>query len=95
VVVESSDDGVNSKIALEGMGTDGPWTTISDHPVISAHPIGASLRRAATAELKARGIQYVSIRPGDPAADDYFRYPGAWGLSLAGQDSGVQLFRIQ
>jgi hypothetical protein len=95
VVVESSDDGVNSKIALEGMGTDGPWTTISDHPVISAHPIGANLRRAATAELKARGIQYVLIRPGDPDADDFFRYAAAWGLSLAGQDSGTHLYRIQ
>jgi hypothetical protein len=95
VVVESSNDQVNSKIALEGMGTDGPWTTISDHPVISAHPIGANLRRAATAELKARGIQYVVIRPGDPDADDFFRYPAAWGLSLAGQDSGTHLYRIQ
>jgi hypothetical protein len=95
VVVESSNDAVNSKIALEGLGTDGPWTTISDHPVSSAHPIGASLRRAATAELKAHGIQYVLIRPEDPDADDYFRYAAAWGLSLAGQDSGVHLFRIQ
>jgi hypothetical protein len=63
--------------------------------VSSAHPIGANLRRAATAELKARGIQYVLIRPEDPAADDYFRYAAAWGLSLAGQNRGVHLYRIQ
>jgi hypothetical protein len=95
VVVEANDDAVNSKIALEGMGTDGQWTTISDHPVKSAHPIGANLRMAATAELKARGMQYLVLRPGDPGADDFFRYPAAWGLSLAGQDSGVHLYRIQ
>ena len=95
VVVEANDDAVNSKIALEGMGTDGQWTTISDHPVNSAHPIGANLRMAATAELKARGMQYLVLRPGDPGADDFFRYPAAWGLSLAGQDSGVHLYRIQ
>jgi hypothetical protein len=95
VAVESSGDLVNTKIALEGMGTDGQWTTVSDHPVLSVHPIRTSLRMAATAELKARGIQYVLIRPGDPGADDFFRYPAAWGLSLAGEDSGARLYRIQ
>jgi hypothetical protein len=95
VVVESSYETVNTKIALEGMGTDGQWTTVSDHPTMTTHPIRSSLRMAATAELKARGIQYVEIRPGDPDADDYFRYPAAWGLTLAGQESGARLYRIQ
>jgi hypothetical protein len=95
VVVESSYDMVNAKIALEGMGTDGRWTTVSDHPVISAHPIRSSLRMAATAELKARGIQYVWVRAGDPRADDFFRYPAAWGLSVAGQAKDGRLYRIQ
>jgi hypothetical protein len=95
VVVESSYETVNTKIALEGMGTDGQWTTVSDHPALTTHPIRNSLRMAATAELKARGIQYVEIRPGDPGADDYFRYPAAWGLTLAGQESGARLYRIQ
>jgi hypothetical protein len=95
VVVESCYDKVNTKIVLETMGTDGQWTTVSDHPTLSTHPIRASLRMAATAELKARGIQYVEIRPGDPGADDYFRYPAAWGLTLAGQESGARLYRIQ
>jgi len=95
VVVESSYDKVNGEIALEGMGTDGQWTTVSDHPAASLHPIRTNLRRAATAELKARGIGYVWIRPGDPDADDFFRYPAAWGLVLAGQEGGGRLYRIQ
>jgi hypothetical protein len=94
VVVESSYETVNTKIALEGMGTDGQWTTVSDHPAITTHPIRTSLRMAAIAELKARGIQYVVIHPGDPGADDFFRYPAAWGLSLVGQESGAHLYRI-
>jgi hypothetical protein len=95
VAVESSWDMVNTKIALEGMGTDGRWTTVSDHPAISAQSIRTSLRMAATAELKARGIQYVLIRSGDYGADDFFRYPAAWGLSLAGQEGSARLYRIQ
>jgi hypothetical protein len=77
------------------MGSDGQWTTVSDSPVISIHPIRTSLRMAAMAELKERGIQYVWIRPGDPGADDFFRYPAAWGLSLAGQQDGGSLYRIR
>jgi hypothetical protein len=95
VIVESSDDKVNSEIALEGMGTDGKWTTVSDHPVASPHPIRTSLRMAATAELKARGISYVWVRSGDPDADDFFHYPAAWGLVLAGQEGGGRLYRIR
>jgi hypothetical protein len=95
VVVESSHDGVNAKIALQGMGADGKWGSVSDHPVISAHPIRVSLRMAAIAELKARGIKYVVIHPGDPGADDFFRYPAAWGLRLVGLESGAHLYRIQ
>ena len=94
MVVESSYETVNTKIALEGMGTDGQWTTVSDHPAITTHPIRTSLRMAAIAELKARGIQYVVIHPGDPGADDFFRDPEAWGLSLVGQESGAHLYRI-
>jgi hypothetical protein len=78
VAVESSNDMVNTKIALEGMGTDGQWSTVSDHPAISAHPIGTSLRMAAMAELKARGIQYVVIHPEilAPMISSVIRLPG-------------------
>jgi hypothetical protein len=95
VVVESCYDKVNTKIVLEAMGTDGQWTTVSDHPTLSTHPIRASLRMAATAELKARGIRYIWIRAGDPGADDFLRYPAAWGLTLAGQEGGGRLYRIR
>ena len=94
VVVESSYDAVNTKIALEGAGRDGQWRTVADHPVVTARPITTSLRMAAIAELKARGIQYVLIKPGDYGAADFFRYPAAWGLIPAGEQDGTQLFRI-
>jgi hypothetical protein len=94
VAVESSYETVNTKIALEGMGTDGQWSTVSDHPAITTHTIRTSLRLAAIGELKARGIQYVLIHPGDPGADDFFRDPEAWGLSLVGEENGAHLYRI-
>lgn len=95
VTVESSWDAINTKIGLQAIGTGGEWTTLSDHPSVTIRPIQASLRMAATAELKARGISYVFIRPEDPSATDFRRYAAAWGLAFAGEESGAYLYRIK
>ncbi len=95
VAVESSWDNINTKIVLEGMGADGQWITVSDHPVMTPRLISGSLRMAAMAELKARGIQYVFIRPDDYGADDFERHAAAWGLVLAGEKNGGRLYRIR
>ncbi len=95
VVVESSDDAGPTKVKLEGMGADGMWTTLSDQPVQSRQPVRASLRLAATSELKARGIHYVLIKPEDPGSSDLRRYPKYWGLTTAGALGDVRLFHIQ
>lgn len=95
VVIESSDDNGDTKLKVEGMGTDGSWATISDHAVMSRQPIRASLRLAATAELKARGIHYIVIKPDNPGANDFRRYPNAWGLTLAGTSGDTQLYHIK
>ncbi len=95
VVVESSDDTGAAKMKLEGMGADGAWVTLSDHPVESRQPIRASLRLAATAELKARGIHYLLIKPDNPGANDLRRYPAFWGLTVAGALGDARLFHIK
>jgi hypothetical protein len=95
VAVESSDDTGEAKVKVEGMGADGSWVTLSDHPVQSRQPIRASLRLAATAELKARGIHYLVIKPDNPGANDLRRYPAYWGLTVAGSVGDVRLFHIK
>jgi hypothetical protein len=95
VVVESSDDSGDIKMKLEGMGADGKWATLTDRPVQSRQPIRASLRLAATAELKARGIHYVLIKPDNPGGNDYRRYPAVWGLTVAGSMGDARLFHIK
>jgi hypothetical protein len=95
VVVESSDDTGETKLKLEGLGVDGSWVSLSDHPVQSRQPIRASLRLAATAELKARGIHYVLIKPENPGANDLRRYPAYWGMTVAGSVGDARLFHIK
>ena len=95
VVVESSEDTGEAKVKLEGMGADGAWVTLSDRPVQTRQPIRASLRLAATAELKARGIDYLLIKPENPGASDLRTYPAFWGLTVAGALGDVRLFHIK
>jgi hypothetical protein len=95
VVVECAGETGATKIMLEGAGADGSWVTLSDHPVETKQPIRASLRLAATAELKARGIHYILIKPDNPGADDLRRYPAFWGLMPAGSVGDVRLFHIK
>jgi hypothetical protein len=94
-VVESSDDTGEAKVKVEGVGGDGSWVTLSDHPILSRQPIRASLRLAATAELKARGIHYLLIKPDNPGANDLRTYPAYWGLTVAGTVGDVRLFHIK
>jgi hypothetical protein len=95
VVVQSSDDTGDAKVKLEGMGADGKWVTLADQPVQSKQPIRTSLRLAATAELKARGIHYLLIKPENPGSDDLRRYPAFWGLTVAGSIADIRLFHIK
>jgi len=95
VVVQTSDDTGPAKVKLEGMGADGRWVTLSDQPIESRQPIRASLRLAATAELKARGIHYLLIMPENPGSTDLRRYPAFWGLTVAGTVGDVVLLHIK
>lgn len=95
VVVESSADSGDIKMKVDGAGTGRRWTTLSDRPTESRRPIRASLRSAASAELKARGIDYVVLNPGDPGADDLRRHANYWGLKLVGTSGETRLYRIQ
>jgi hypothetical protein len=95
VVVESSWDMVNTRILLQGLDTDSKWFIISDHPMSTARAITASLRLAASTELKTRGIGFVFVRPEDTGYADLRDHAAAWGMDLAGEIEGNRLYRIR
>lgn len=95
VVVQSSDDASDIRMKLEGADASGAWSMLSDRPTESRQAISASMRMEATAELKARGVHYVVVNPGDPGADDLRRYARFWGLTLVGTSGNTRLYRIQ
>ncbi len=95
VTIESSEDIGNVLLKLLGAGGDGVWLPVSDHPVQSRQAIHVSLRRAATEELKARGIHYLVVKPDNPGADDMRSYPSYWGIQLVGSSGDTRLYRIE
>ena len=85
VMVESSDEGYQTKLKLEGMDQRGQWTTLSDRPAEFSLPTRVNLRRAASEELKARGIHYIMVERDDIRSEDFQTYTSLWGMKCIGQ----------
>jgi hypothetical protein len=96
VVVESSDEGYQTKIKLEGLDPQGKWASILDQPVETSHPTRVNLRRAASAELKARGIHYMLVENSDIRSEDFQIYTSLWGMKCIGQWKSIAwLYHIE
>jgi Dolichyl-phosphate-mannose-protein mannosyltransferase/F5/8 type C domain len=95
VALESNAE-YQTKVKLEGLDKSGKWSTILDHPEETSRPIGVNLRRAATEELKARGIHYILVEKADIRSDDFRKYAGLWGMKCIGEwNSMGWLFQIE
>ena len=95
VIVESSGDSSGTKIKLEALADDGKWTTIAAAPNESYRPSHVSLRQAATAEIKSRGIRYVLITDDNIGANDFRSYSKLWGMKSIAQQGMLRLYYIE
>ncbi len=96
VVVESGDEGYQTKVKLEGLDPQGKWATILDQPVETSSPTRVNLRLAAASEFKARGIRYLLIEKGDIRSEDFQLYTKLWGMKCIGNWNSVAwLYHIE
>jgi hypothetical protein len=95
VIVETSDEGYQTNVELEGMDLNGAWATLSKSAQETTSRPPVSLRRAATAELKARGIRYVVIEKDDMRSDDFQAYTALWGMKFIGEAGPGRLYYIE
>jgi hypothetical protein len=96
VVVDSAGEGNQTKIKLEGMDARRQWATILGQPEETENPAGVNLRRAASEELKARGIHYLLVEKGDFRSEDFLLYSGLWGMKCIGEwNSAAWLYHIE
>jgi hypothetical protein len=95
VVVESSGDSSAAKIKLDGLAGDGKWTPLAANPTESLRANRMSLRQAATAELKARGVRYLLITDDNVGANDFRSYSKLWGLKTVAEQGTARLYYIE
>jgi hypothetical protein len=93
--MESSPNQTTLRLRLEGRDGAGKWRTLSTEPAISdaARPLG--LRRAAAAEMKRRGIDYVLLFDGQVGAEDFRLNADLWGAAPAGEYRDARLYELR
>lgn len=93
VVLEATGEG-ESHPRLEGEGRDGRWRVLSPAPAITETPPPRGMRRAATLEVKARGIGFLIANDSDFGGEDLLKYKAMWGVTELGEAGGARLYRI-
>ncbi len=91
--VETSPD-QNTKLVVEGAGADGVWRKLTDQFALTIITPPDTLRRAATREVRTRGIRYLLLADGDFGYDDFVEDPDAWGVRLVGVRNKARLYEI-
>ena len=86
VTLETSDDSAEAKVHLE---------TIAGEPTEIPRPITSSQRKAATSEMKARGIRYILVNHDNAGSDDFRLYSNVWGIKYVGEAGGSRLYYIE
>ncbi|HLJ47074.1 MAG TPA: glycosyltransferase family 39 protein [Bryobacteraceae bacterium] len=79
---------------LEGQEPSGRWMELSRDANCRQQRMTVGMRRAATAELKARGIRYVVVDSTDAVAGDFAAHTMYWDLNLIAERGSSRLYRI-
>jgi hypothetical protein len=62
---------------------------------VEEKPFGPGLRRAVAAEIKARGVEWLLLAPGDYAAEDLRLRAPYWGAREAAREGEFRLWRLE
>ena len=87
-------DSAPGKLRVDGLiGTSG-WQTLGDQPEIIERVPPSGLRRAAIAEAKLLGFDYLIARQDTASGFDLRRNTFFWGITLITETGGVCLFHL-
>jgi len=94
VRVETSRDHSKAELRVEAQDEAGRWILVAEKPEEIAMVPRGSVRRAATYELRARGVNYLLIGGDDFGAMDMRDDPEGWGLQIVAEGWGATLYRV-
>ncbi len=94
VRLDTSFDYSNLRLQVESMNPDGKWVKISSEPSTQTIPAPVAIRKWATRELHARGVDYVVMQDTDWGADDMLEDPEAWGFEMIAKGYGARIYKV-
>ncbi len=93
-VVTGDDDRGLIAMQLEAMSSRGQWEPIAAKREEHDLKPPQWLRRAATAELHSKGVNYILIRDTGYGAQDFLDDPDAWGLKILARTALATLYQV-
>ena len=84
-----------TKVRLEGLDASGHRMPLNDQPSETVRPLANDLRRAATGQLRARGVRYLLVTSANYGSENFFQHADDWGLKLAAQMGATRLYHVE
>jgi hypothetical protein len=83
-----------ARLQIEVLSERGHWAPLTDTSEIIPLDLPSGVRRAATREMKTRGIGYLIVNDTDFFAADMRKYPVFWGVTELTNVPGIHLYQI-
>jgi len=93
VRLDTSFDFANLRLRVESMA-DGKWVKVASDPETKTIPVPVGIRKWASRELHARGIDYIVMQDTDWGADDMRDDPESWGFEVIAKGYGARIFKV-
>ena len=94
VRVEMPEDEWETRMRVEFMDEKGNWTPLAAEPKEVRNHIAGSLRREATREMHAKGVDYLFVKDEDNGAANFLEEFAEWGLALVAREHGAAIYRV-
>jgi len=94
VRLDTSFDYANLRLQVEAMNPDRKWAKIAADPETQIIPAPVSIRRWASRELHARGIDYIVMQDTDWGAEDMREDPESWGFQEIAKGYGARIYKV-
>jgi hypothetical protein len=93
VRLDTSFDFANLRWRVESMD-DGKWVKLASDPETKTISVPVGIRKWASRELHARGIDYIVMQDTDWGADDMIDDPESWGFEVIAKGYGARVYKV-
>jgi len=93
VRLETSFDFANLRMQVEAMDS-GKWVKLASDPETKTIPVPGAIRKWASRELHARGVDYIVMQDTDWGAEDMRDDPESWGFEVLASGYGARIYKV-